>query len=127
MSEDILSQITAFRDRHSLSPSAFGVLAVNSANLVHGMMKGRQPRSATVSRLRTFMAEYDEAQMIADQAQLELIRRCGFVTVEIDGAPRLESETQLCPKSFKRMVATGLLTPSGDALFGAPSQTYRPA
>lgn len=125
--DDLLSSINAFLQRHSMSKSEFGVRAVNSSHLVPAIGEGRAPRPTTVSRIRAFMKEWEEAQEATDRIQLGLVRVCGFVTVEADGIPRLESDTQLDPKSFRRLVANRALIPSGDALFGCPSQTYRPA
>ena len=124
---DLLSSIDAFLQRHSMSKSEFGVRAVNSSHLVSAMLAGRSPRPATLSRIRDFMREWEEAQAKADAAQLALVQRCGFVTVEADGIPRLESDTQLDLKCFRRLVASGALIASGDAMFGCPSQTYRAA
>jgi hypothetical protein len=63
-----------------------------------------------------------------DLQALAAIRECGFVSMESDGVPRLESSKQLTPLRFNRLLTLGLLAPAGDTLFegGAPSQTYLP-
>jgi hypothetical protein len=61
-----------------------------------------------------------------DKAALSAVKRCGFVAMETDGKPRLETSFELTPARLKRLVAHGLLAPSNDALLpDAPPQTYR--
>lgn len=60
----------------------------------------------------------------ADRAAVRLIQKTGFVRVE-GGLPHLESNTQIGPWRFHRLVVHGFLTPNNDALFGAETQTYQ--
>jgi hypothetical protein len=124
--DDLIQRITAFRERHDMAPSTFGMLAVNSGNLLSKMGEGRNPRAKTVLRILAFMDRYEEDQRKTDLAAIGLIRKSGFVRLESDGEPRLETNTQIDAKTFRRLVAKGYLEPAGDALFRGMTQTYRP-
>jgi hypothetical protein len=128
MMQDALEiEIETFRARHGMSMSEFSLRAVNSSGLLAAVVNGRKLRPTTMARIKQWMATYEEDQRKADLAALALVKRCGFVAVESDGQPRLESEAQISDVAFRRLVADGQLIPSGDALFGCASQTYRPA
>lgn len=61
-----------------------------------------------------------------DKEALAVIARAGFVTFDND-EPCLETDRQITALRFHRLLAHGLIVPSGDALFpGANSQTYKP-
>jgi hypothetical protein len=124
--DDLIQRITVFRERHDMAPSTFGMLAVNSGNLLSKMGAGRNPRAKTVLRILAFMERYEEDQRKADLAIVGLIKKTGFVQVGLDGEPRLETHTQITDKTFWRLVAKGYLAPAGDALFQGMTQTYRP-
>jgi hypothetical protein len=53
----------------------------------------------------------------ADAAALRLIKACGFVGVD-RGRPYLESNQQISPWRFHRLIEHGCLTPSQDSLLG---------
>jgi hypothetical protein len=61
-----------------------------------------------------------------DQRAVAAIRECGFVSMEADGKPRLESSKNVTAFRLKRLVQLGLVVSGGDALFNeaAPPQTY---
>lgn len=127
MTDDLLERIEKFRVRYDMTKSAFGEQAVNSSHLLPAMQNGRKPRAATIAKIKDFMERYVAEQRERDMQALDVVRRAGFVSVEIDGVPRLETNTQIDAKTFKRLLAEGLLVPCGDALLGGQSQTYRPA
>jgi len=52
---DLLAEIQAFLARTGLTPSRFGVEAVNDGHLLERLCAGREPRRATVARVRAFM------------------------------------------------------------------------
>jgi len=61
-----------------------------------------------------------------DKAILGEIRKCGFVSLDLDGKPALEVKFEVSPYRMQRLIALGLLEPTGDALFpDAPSQTWK--
>ena len=59
-----------------------------------------------------------------DKAVLSQVKRCGFVSLDLDGKPALEIDFEVTPYRFKRLLVLGYLAPTGDALFDGPSQTY---
>lgn len=60
-----------------------------------------------------------------DMIALGHIRDCGFIAMEVDGQPRLETSRNVTKLRFRRLVALGLVRASGDNLLPeAPSQTY---
>jgi hypothetical protein len=56
--DDLISDIEAFCRTHQLKHSRFGRDAVNDTTFVPQLKTGREPRRATVARVRTFMATY---------------------------------------------------------------------
>ncbi len=61
-----------------------------------------------------------------DRAVIGEIAKCGFVSLDLDGKPALEVKFEVSPYRMQRLIALGLLEPSGDALFpDAPSQTWK--
>jgi hypothetical protein len=123
--DDLLQRITAFRERHGIAATVFGKLAIGDGSLIPEMTdKGRKPRGLTLVKIAEFMRAYDEAQKEIDLSALWLIRRCGFITLA-NGEPCLEGDTQISREVFQRLLADGRIIPNGDAMFGAPSQTFR--
>lgn len=62
--DSIVSEIETFCEAHGLSPSKFGRLAAKDTWLVKGLKDGREPRRATIVKIRHFMATYG-AQEVA--------------------------------------------------------------
>lgn len=123
--DDLLQRITVFRERHGIAPTVFGKLAIGDGSLIPEMAeKGRKPHAVTRAKITDFMRSYEEKQKEIDLGALWLIRRCGFITLE-DGEPRLESDTQIDRTIFDRLLADGRIAPSGDAMFGCQSQTFK--
>lgn len=60
-----------------------------------------------------------------DAEALELIRQCGFVSID-RGQPCLESNRQIGKGRFRRLIEHRVLVPSQDSFLGGVSQTYRP-
>lgn len=60
-----------------------------------------------------------------DNRALRLIADNGGIVGFADGEPFLESNSQISPYRFNRLIAFGYLTPNGDAMFAAQSQTYQ--
>ena len=127
MLDQFLEKVEHFRARHSLSEHSFGLRFCCNGGWYSAVRAGRQVRGVTMAKITERMTAYDELQKEQDRAALALIERCGFVTLGLDGKPCLESNIQIDDATFQRLVADGILIPNGDALFGAPSQTYRPA
>lgn len=60
-----------------------------------------------------------------DKAVLSEVRKCGFVSLDLDGKPALEVDFEVTPYRMQRLIDLGLLEPTGDALLpDAPSQTF---
>lgn len=55
---ELLNEIDTFLVLSGLSDSTFGEQVMNDRHLVRHMRHGREPRRATVEKVRTFMAEY---------------------------------------------------------------------
>lgn len=63
--EDLLFEIEAFREAHGIAETTFGRKAVNDTRLIQQLREGREPRRATVERVRTFMLTYRPTQEAA--------------------------------------------------------------
>lgn len=62
-----------------------------------------------------------------DLAAFDLIKKCGFVSLDLDGNPHLETHEQITRQSFTRLLILKLIKPAGDAMFGVQSQTFKPS
>lgn len=56
--DDFIRDIEAFCRTHQLRESRFGRAAVNDTTFVPQLRAGREPRRATVGKVRQFMATY---------------------------------------------------------------------
>lgn len=63
--ETLLTDIDAFLDAHKLSEWQFGELALRDRYFIRQLRGGREPRSATIARVRQFMATYVPAKAAA--------------------------------------------------------------
>lgn len=63
--DELTTEINAFLSEHGMSASTFGEQVMGDRHLVRHMINGREPRRATVGKVRTFMAEYPPAQAAA--------------------------------------------------------------
>jgi hypothetical protein len=59
--EQLLRDIEDFLERHGMTPSAFGLAAVNDAKLVPNLRKNLDIRTRTMDRARQFMRERDSS------------------------------------------------------------------
>lgn len=121
----LLEEIETFLTEMSVAPCAFGVRACKSGHLVPELRQGRQCRPETIAKIRAYMQEVrdEEGNRVAEAARL-IARQGGFITFGSDGQfemiPHGADEHRL-----RRMIAAGLLVPSGDSMFGTVSQTYK--
>lgn len=94
-----------------------------SKTLWHRLMVAKRPvRRETAELIRQRLA----AWMADRRAEAERIRGWkGFIEVSRDGEP-IELPDGMAPKHFRALVRIGYVAPAGDAMFGAPSQTYHP-
>lgn len=60
--DDFQLQVEAFIDRHGLSPTTFGLWAMDDSRFVFDLRNGRNCFIKTVRRVQRFMAEYDAKQ-----------------------------------------------------------------
>jgi hypothetical protein len=83
--------------------------------------------------LRAIAGQTEELERKAEMAMIteedrkafELVKKTGFVRLDFDGLPYLQSYSQISRYRFDRLVKLGLLVPNNDALFeGAQPQTY---
>jgi hypothetical protein len=51
----LLNEINAFRARIGMESTRFGIEAVNDGHLLPRLQAGREPRRATIERVRAFM------------------------------------------------------------------------
>lgn len=56
--ETLLRDVERFIEQHGLSPSVFGLLAVNDGHLVRDLRDGVDIRSSRIDRVRKFMETY---------------------------------------------------------------------
>lgn len=59
--DELIGRIEAFCRRHGLAESRFGRDAVNNPAFVDGLRGGTSPTLKTLSRLKEYMADVDEA------------------------------------------------------------------
>lgn len=62
-----------------------------------------------------------------DLRDLRRIALCGFIRIDLDssGYGYLESGRRVAPGRLERLRQFGFIEPSGDSMFGVPSQTWR--
>jgi hypothetical protein len=63
--DDLLNDIEAFCRTHHIRESRFGRAAVNDTTFIPQLREGREPRRATIARVRHFMATYRPATQAA--------------------------------------------------------------
>jgi len=51
----LLNEINAYRVKHGLDRTKFGILAANDGHLLPRLETGREPRRSTVEKVRAFM------------------------------------------------------------------------
>ena len=51
----LLDEINAYRTKHGLDRTKFGILAANDGHLLPRLETGREPRRSTVEKVRAFM------------------------------------------------------------------------
>jgi hypothetical protein len=51
----LLNEIHAYRAKHGLDRTKFGILAANDGHLLPRLEAGREPRRSTVEKVRAFM------------------------------------------------------------------------
>lgn len=54
--EKLVAEISAYREKHGLTPTGFGLWAVNDPNLLRDIANGRDPRWPTIRTIREKMA-----------------------------------------------------------------------
>ena len=124
----LMATVELFLARNSMSPSAFGILTVNSASLITGIRTGRKLRPVTRGRIMRWMQEYEAAERVEDDVAIALVTKAGFVVLSSDdGLPYLQTNEQISAKTFQRLLSLGRLQPGGDSLFGTRPQTYHPS
>lgn len=57
---DLIGDVDAFIERHGMTPTDFGLLSIGDPNLYRHLKKGRNPRFATLDRIRSFMRKCEE-------------------------------------------------------------------
>jgi len=60
--EDFLLLIEQFIQRHPISPTTFGLWAMDDSRFVFDLRKGRACYGKTMVRVRRFMDEYEKKQ-----------------------------------------------------------------
>jgi hypothetical protein len=51
----LLNEINAYRVKHGLDRTKFGIMAANDGHLLPRLETGREPRRSTVEKVRAFM------------------------------------------------------------------------
>ncbi len=63
----LLAKIEAFLERTGMSPTAFGIKALNDPPFVQQLRDGRDPKMSTAQKVEQFIADYrDEATLTID-------------------------------------------------------------
>jgi hypothetical protein len=57
-----LAEIDAFNERTGTTPTDFGLLSIGDPNLYRHLKAGRNPRLATMDRIRAYMVKADTAE-----------------------------------------------------------------
>jgi hypothetical protein len=124
-SDLLLAEIETFLIEMSVAPSAFGIRACKSGHLVPELRRGRKCGPKLTARVRAYMRSVrdGEAGRVAATAA-SIARQGGFITFKSDGEFELIPDGAEEPR-LRRMIAAGLLVPSGDSMFGTVSQTYK--
>lgn len=125
--DPILETIEAFLAETEITASELGVGAVNSSSLVPMIRSGRRLRERTRARVIAFIKAQLAAEAERDADAISIIKRTGFVYVDIDGEPCLETNQQISKMRFQRLLKHGMLIPNHDGLIDAISQTYVPS
>lgn len=58
----LINQIDAYRAKHNIDRTRFGILAANDGHLLARWLSGRQPRLTTMDRVRKFMKQSNGAE-----------------------------------------------------------------
>jgi hypothetical protein len=59
--DPLLAEVEAFLKASEMTPTAFGVAALNDPTLVHEMRRGRECKRATRARIKDFMVSAQRA------------------------------------------------------------------
>lgn len=68
--DDFQLQVEAFISRHGLSPTTFGLWAMDDSRFVFDLRRGRNCFSKTMRRVQRFMAQYEAKQEAKRQKQI---------------------------------------------------------
>lgn len=60
--DDFQSKVEAFIERHDLSPTTFGLWAMDDSRFVFDLREGRECFARTIRRVYAYMAEYERKQ-----------------------------------------------------------------
>jgi hypothetical protein len=71
--EDFQLEVESFIQKHRLTPTTFGLWAMNDSRFVFDLRNGRVCTLVTVARVRAYMAEYEAKQEAKRKALLECI------------------------------------------------------
>ena len=64
--EEFQSQVESFIRRHGLSPTTFGIWAMDDSRFVFDVRKGRQCFRSTQDRVLAFIASYEKKQEVRE-------------------------------------------------------------
>lgn len=65
------SEVERYLDKRGLSPSAFGDKAAGDPNFVFELRNGREPRRATIAKVRSFMECDDRTSPVSREARAD--------------------------------------------------------
>lgn len=68
--DDFQLQVEAFIDRHGLSPTTFGLWAMDDSRFVFDLRNGRNCFIKTVRRVQRFMTQYEAKQKAKQACQM---------------------------------------------------------
>jgi len=125
-SDWLLVEVEGFLKDTGMAPTTFGVRTVRSGSFVSALRAGRQCQPATIARVRKYIAEgFAEEERAGIEAAVTAIGKMGgYVAMESDGSFAM-APAGVPEQRLRRMIEKGILKPSGDAMFGVASQTYR--
>ena len=124
--EDIKQKVDAFLAKTSMAPSTFGIRAVKSGHFVTALRNGRTPRAPTLAKVDAYIRGQEaELQRALGKAIAAIKCGDGYVQVNTAGEP-VNLPKGVEDYTFRQLVTSGQLQPSGDSFLGGRAQTFRP-
>jgi len=125
-SDWLREEVEGFLANTGMPHCVLGQKAVSDSSFVPRLRAGRECRPVTIAKVRKYIAEgFAEEERAGIEAAVTAIGKMGgYVAMESDGSFAM-APAGVPEQRLRRMIEKGILKPSGDAMFGVASQTYR--